>query len=215
MDDASRPMHAWLALALALGAALALLIPDSSIDALARSLEGERPAAFWLLARASGITAYALAWLSIVAGLLMSTGALREIVRGPTLLELHRQASYAAVGLAAFHALVLLGDRFVSPSIGAILVPFAMDGPLRAWVALGQIAFYASVLIAVSFRARDRIGPRAWRALHYASFGVYAIVLAHAIAAGTDASSPVALVFYASTAAVVVVLTALRLAKAR
>ena len=124
---------------------------------------------FWYLSRASGFVAYLLLWASVVWGLLLSTGTGRRMLRPPLLLDAHQFLSTAGVGFAAFHGLVLLGDRYVSFPLLAILVPFA--GEHEPWlVALGQGALWLSLLLIGSFRVRRHIGGQAWRTLHYASF---------------------------------------------
>lgn len=81
--------------------------------------------AFWYLSRASGFVAYALLWGSVTWGLFLSTGLGRAWVRPPQLLDAHQFLSAAAVGFGSFHGLVLMGDRYVSFPLRAVVVPFA------------------------------------------------------------------------------------------
>jgi DMSO/TMAO reductase YedYZ heme-binding membrane subunit len=67
----------------------------------------------------------------------------------------------------------------------AVLVPGASSWHPPA-VAAGVVAAWLALALAVSFRLRRRIGRRAWRRLHYASFAAFALALVHALAAGTD-----------------------------
>jgi sulfoxide reductase heme-binding subunit YedZ len=58
----------------------------------------------------------------------------------------------------------------------------------------------------VTNRYRNRIGHRTWRRLHVLNLAVWALALVHGLTAGTDASTPWALVLYAGTAWLVLAL---------
>src|SRR5581483_644301 len=62
----------------ALGALLAAVVALPALPALASSLLGSSPKAYWYLARAAGFVAYLLIWLSVVVGLLI-TGKLARL----------------------------------------------------------------------------------------------------------------------------------------
>jgi len=67
----------------------------------------------------------------------------------------------------------------------AVLVPFA--APWRpAAVAAGVIAGWLTLILALSFPLRRRLGQGGWRRLHYASFAAFLLALGHALASGTD-----------------------------
>ena len=169
----------------------------------------EGTTSFWYLSRASGFVAYVLLWGSVVWGLLLSTGTGRCWVRPPQLLDAHQFLSTAAVGFASFHALVLMGDRYVSFPLRAIVVPFASSyEPLL--VACGQIALWLSVLLIGSFRVRRHIGGRAWRQLHYVSFVAFWLAFGHGLALGSESATPWATVVYLGTAAPVIFLSLYR-----
>ncbi|MEQ1909330.1 MAG: hypothetical protein ABMA15_10935, partial [Vicinamibacterales bacterium] len=83
----------------------------------------EGSTSFWYLSRTSGFVAYMLLWGSVMWGLLLSTGTGRRWMRPPHLLDAHQFLSAAALGFASFHSLVLMGDRYVSFPLLAIVVP--------------------------------------------------------------------------------------------
>ena len=58
---------------------------------------------------------------------------------------------------------------------------------------------------------RRHIGYRAWRALHYLTFGLFALAMLHGITAGTDTTEPWAKLIYLGTGAGVAALIAYRL----
>jgi hypothetical protein len=56
-------------------------------------------------------------------------------------------------------------------------------------VGLGQLAFYAWIIVVLSFYVRKSIGPRVWRAIHYVNFATYLMGLSHGIFSGTDSGA--------------------------
>ena len=167
---------------------------------------GEGTTSFWYLSRASGFVAYLLLWGSVLWGLLLSTGTGRAWIRPPQLLDAHQFLSSVSVGFASFHGLVLMGDRFIRFPLKAVVVPFAATyEPLL--VACGQIAIWLSVLLILSFHVRRRIGGRAWRRLHYASFVAFWLAFVHGVLLGTDTASLWATCLYLTTATPVIFLS--------
>jgi predicted ferric reductase len=161
---------------------------------------------FWYLSRATGFVAYLLLWGSVTWGLLLSTRMGRVWMRPPLLLDAHQFLSAAGAGFACFHSLVLMGDRYVSFPLRAIIVPFGGSyEPLL--VALGQIAAWLCLLLIASFHVRRHIGGRAWRRLHYASFVAFWLAVAHGLLLGTERTTVWANVVYLTTASVVTFLT--------
>jgi predicted ferric reductase len=164
---------------------------------------------FWYLSRATGFVAYLLLWGSVTWGLLLSTGTGRAWMRPPQLLDAHQFLSALGVGFACFHGLVLMGDRYVSFPLRAVILPFGGSyEPLL--VALGQTALWLSLLLIASFHVRRHIGGRVWRRLHYASFVAFWFAFAHGPLLGTERTTVWANVVYLTTASAVTFLTFFR-----
>ena len=106
--------------------------------------------------------------------------------------------------------MVLSIHDFLDFSWSEILVPGASDWRPLA-VGMGIAAFYGMVVVAGSFYVKRWIGQRRWRAIHFASLGVFISSLVHGIWAGTDSSSPLMMGLYLGSAVVVFCLVALRL----
>ena len=138
----------------------------------------------WLVARAAGLVAFALLTLSTWLGLAMSTRILGTRRQKP-LLGWHRTLVWTGLSMLLLHAGALLFDPVLHFGLPAILVPFVAPWHSGA-VAMGIVAGWLSLMLALSFRARRRIGQRTWRVLHYASFGAFGLALMHAFSAGTD-----------------------------
>lgn len=169
---------------------------------------------FWYLSRSAGFVAYLLLWGSMVWGLLLSSKVGQGWLRPPALLDAHEFLSNVALGFAFFHGLVLMGDRYLSFPLQAVLVPFAgAYEPIL--IAAGQLGLWFSLFVSLSFLVRKQIGQRLWRQFHTVSFVAYWIALLHAIALGTDTQLPVVKLFYLVTAAPVIFLTFYRVFGAR
>jgi predicted ferric reductase len=110
--------------------------------------------------------------------------------------ELHRFTGLLGIGFSLVHALVLLGDQYMSYTLGQLLVPFLGGSYRPEWVGFGQLAFYLLVVVAFTFYIRDRIGVYAWRLIHTLSFALFLMVLIHGLQSGTDSQTPWALALY-------------------
>lgn len=207
------PLHdaLFVLLGAAVGALFAALVAPRWLPDLAATLAGPSPKAYWLLSRSSGLVAYLLLWLSVALGLLITNRLSRLWPGGPTAADLHQFTGLLGLAFAVFHAVVLLGDRYVGYSLLEVLVPFAGGSYRPLWVGLGQVGFYLSLVVAFSFYARRRIGYRAWRRLHYASFLAYLLVTLHGLTAGTDSPTPLGVSLYGLTALATFFLTIFRI----
>src|SRR5438876_1040548 len=111
-----------LTLAAVLGAVLALM--PGLMPGLVASLSGSTPQAYWYISRASAFVAFGLLWLSMLAGLGI-TSKLSRIWPGMLgSFELHRFTALLGIGFGLVHALVLLGDKYMNYTLGQLLVPF-------------------------------------------------------------------------------------------
>lgn len=141
----------------------------------------------WYLTRASGVVGYLLMTASTLWGLLLSTKLAKQLVPPWLSLAMHNYLSWAAIGLAAFHAFVLLFDSYYTYTVANLLIPFT--GPYNPmWVGIGTIGFYIMLITAVSFYVRKQIGQKNWRRLHYLTFIAYIMSTLHGFMAGTDSA---------------------------
>jgi len=151
---------------------------------------------FWITSRAAGTAALLLSSLAVCAGLLVGG----KLVRGrPDLRHLHEALSLASLTALVVHAVALLGDSYLSPSLADIAIPF-VSGYQRGWTTLGIVAGWAMLVLGLSYYARTRIGQRRWRTLHRFTALAWLAGLAHSLGEGTDAGQAW---FVAATAIVV------------
>jgi sulfoxide reductase heme-binding subunit YedZ len=162
-----------------------------------------------LLARAGGLAAYVLLTMSVLAGLVVKSRPFGRALRAATATDLHRTLALLGLGFLALHGGALVLDSTVHISPAALLVPGL--SPYRpVAVAVGVLAAELMLLVYVSFGLRKRIGMRAWRRLHWATYAVFAGATAHGLAAGSDSSRPWALGLYLGAVGAVALATAWR-----
>jgi len=163
---------------------------------------------FWLMARASGVTAYVVLTLSVLAGLVVKSRPFARL-RAATVTEIHKSLALTGLGAIALHGTSLVLDSTVKVSLAALAVPgLVAYRPLA--VAAGVLAAWLFAAITASFWLRKRIGARAWRRLHWLTFGLFALATVHGIAAGTDTAQPWGRALYLGAVGAVTVATVWR-----
>ncbi len=201
LDYHANPTHSYLAL---ISAQLATTLPPAAREFLAAQAQlmdlplAGKTSAYWYMARAGGLAAYLLLWLSTVWGLVLSTRVTANLIAAPLAYGLHEFLSILAIVFAGLHALVLLGDTYIQFNLVHLIVPFT--APYEPfWTGLGTMTFYLSTALTGSFYLRKLIGQKTWRALHYLTFATFLMALAHGLMAGTDSPLAVLKLVYLGT----------------
>lgn len=163
---------------------------------------------FWLLARASGLAAYALLTLSVLAGLVLKSRPTRKL-RPASVMDVHKTLALTGLGALVLHAVSLVLDTTVKVSLTALVVPGLVTYRPAA-VAAGVVGSWLFVVVTASFWLRKRIGARMWRRLHWFTYALFGLATIHGITAGTDASQPWARGLYLGSLGSVVAATAWR-----
>jgi sulfoxide reductase heme-binding subunit YedZ len=145
------------------------------------------PHLFWLTSRAAGTAALLLAGIGVCVGLLMGGRFVRG--RGIDLRASHEALSLATLTAVVVHALALLGDRYLHPSVADLTVPF-VSGYKTLWTSMGIVAGWGLMLLGLSFYARRWIGVARWRLMHRFTVLFWALGVVHSVGEGTDARSP-------------------------
>jgi predicted ferric reductase len=183
-------------MAMAVGLLVAVVLLPTWMPNLAFSLAGEEPKAFWYLSRATAFVSLSLLWVSMALGLSVTNKMARFWPGTPAAFAIHEYVSLLGLAFAMFHALVILGDKYINFTLVQLLTPFSTLDYKPFWVGLGQVGFYTWALVALSFYVRKTIGQKTWRLLHYLSFGMYFLALFHGIFSGTDSSMAWAQQYY-------------------
>jgi sulfoxide reductase heme-binding subunit YedZ len=156
------------------------------------------PHLFWITSRAAGTVALVTASLAVCLGLLMSTRWLKG--RGPDLRIAHEILSLSTIVAIAVHGLVLLGDKFLRPSLADLTIPF-VSGYHTVWTSMGIVSGWALAFLGLTYYARKRIGVSRWRTLHRFTALAWVLGVAHSLGEGSDAGQ---VWFLAMTAVVAV-----------
>jgi sulfoxide reductase heme-binding subunit YedZ len=150
---------------------------------------------FWITSRAAGISALLAASAAVALGVLMGG----RMSTRKDLRVMHEALSLATLVALAVHALALLGDGYLKPSLADVTIPFLIDHE-PVWTGLGIVAGWLLFLLGVSYYFRARIGVARWRRLHRWTALAWVFGLVHAVMAGTDAGA----VWFLAAAAMVV-----------
>ena len=164
---------------------------------------------FWLLARASGLTAYVLLTASVLAGLVLKSRPFGRALKTASVTDVHRFLALLGLGMLGLHGGALVLDQTVRMPLAALFVPGA--SPYRPGaVSLGVLTAELMALIYVSFALRKWIGGRNWRRLHWATYLVFVLGTVHGLSAGTDSAQPWARSLYLGAVGAVAFATAWR-----
>jgi predicted ferric reductase len=202
---------AGIALGTVLGTGLGLLVLPRWLPALAASLGGEAPEAYWQLSRVTGLTSYALLWGSTLLGLGISSRLSRDHGIGAAAFDLHQHLSWLALASALAHAGLLLGDRYIGFSIADVALPFFSSRYRPLAVSLGQLAVWGMLFAGLGFYARRELGRVTWRWLHASGGLAFVLATLHGVSAGTSASDGLIQALYWGAAGSVLLLFFYRL----
>ena len=199
--ESSLSIQAFLVFVLAVffGLVAAAYVLPVWLPGIAGSFTGSSPKVYWYLSRATGFVALAMLWASMMLGIGITNKLARLWPGVPPTMAIHEYTGLLGLFFACFHALILLGDHYSHYRVVQLLMPFGSVQYRPTWVGLGQLGFYAWLIIALTFYIRKVIGKKTWRVIHYASFACYLIALIHGLASGTDVGSLWAQDFYWGT----------------
>lgn len=155
----------------------------------------------WYTSRAAGVMAYLLLSATTLLGLAISTRAADGRLSRAVVFALHEHLSWLALGFIGLHAGALLLDHYQPFRPLDLFIPL-LAGYRPFAVALGILSAYLAALLTASFYVRGWLGRRAWRAIHYSSFALYALATLHGVLAGSMGEAWMQWVYLVSGAAV-------------
>jgi sulfoxide reductase heme-binding subunit YedZ len=144
--------------------------------------------ALWAVGRASGAVSLGLFTLSVVLGILVRSGRPLLVLPRFSLALVHRNIALLAVVFLGLHVGSLLLDPLAQLRAADAVVPF-MGTFKPFWQGLGTLALDLAAAIAVTSLLRRRLGPRVFRTVHWATYALWPVAVAHAIGNGTDGAS--------------------------
>lgn len=144
--------------------------------------------ALWAFGRISGVVALVLLTITVVLGIVTRSGRPLPAMPRFSLSLIHRNIALLACVFLVFHVGALLLDSYAHLNLVDVVVPFA--GTLDPfWQGLGTVAFDLVLAIVITSLLRARIGARAFRIVHWLTYAMWPIALAHAIGNGTNGRS--------------------------
>lgn len=163
----------------------------------------------WVLARASGLTAYGLLTASVLAGLTVKGRPFGKLLRPASVTDIHGFLALLALGAVAAHGVALVADTVVTITPMALFVP-GVIAYRPIWTSCGVVTAELMLVVYVSFSVRRWIGTAAWRRLHYMTYLLFAGATAHGLMSGTDTHNAWALKLYAGSIGLVAAATTWR-----
>lgn len=138
----------------------------------------------WHVTRASGLVAYVLLTVAIIAGLYMQIGKQKGTPLGITPF-IHETTAHWAMYLTIFHTVILLFDTYVDLAWYEIFVPF-LSNYHTVSLGLGIMGLYGFVLLFLTTDFRSFFGAAFRRTVHLLSPIIYVVSTFHGIFLGSD-----------------------------
>jgi sulfoxide reductase heme-binding subunit YedZ len=147
------------------------------------------PSPLWFATRGAGVMTLVLLSATVILGI--ATSLRWEGRNTPRFVTaaLHRNLSLFAIVLLAVHIATSVLDPFAGIRAADALVPF--EGAYRTvWLSLGVLAAEVLTAVALTSLARNRVGPRTWRAIHWAAYASWPLAVIHGLGTGSDTQEP-------------------------
>ena len=98
---------------------------------------------------------------------------------------LHKNASLLAVAALAVHIVTAVLDSYAPIHIADVFIPF-VSKYRPFWLGLGAVAVDLLIALVVTSLLRERLGQRAWRAVHWAAYACWPVAVLHGLGTGSD-----------------------------
>jgi len=193
-----------------LAATLSAAVTGVLIGSAIGVVEGHRMAP-WMIARATGISAYLLLVLLVVLGLLLSHPSRTRIARPnpATRIRLHIVLAALTLALTIAHIVVLATDRFAGVGWRGASLP--MQSAYRpVAVTLGVLGAWAGLVVGSTALLAGHLPQRLWWRVHKVAIVALLLVWLHGVLAGGD--TPMLRWLYLSTGGLIAVVALSRYA---
>ncbi|MHB8718608.1 MAG: hypothetical protein ACYDAC_06920 [Candidatus Dormibacteria bacterium] len=147
------------------------------------------PSWYWFATRGLGVATLVVLTGSVVLGVGTAVRWSGRATPRFVVADLHRNLSLVAVLLLAGHIVTTILDPFAQISVRDAIIPVgAAYRPV--WLGLGVVAAEVLAAVAASSLVRTRVGPRAWRLIHWTAYASWPLAVVHGLGTGSDASAP-------------------------
>ena len=165
--------------------------------------------ALWYCSRATGVVLIVLLGAVMLLGLIINRqgrlpGLPRFAVTG-----LHRNLSLLSLLFLVVHIATAVGDGFVSIPWISGFIPFTSDYE-AFWLGLGAVAVDLMLAVILTSLIRGRIKPSVWRVVHWSSYLMFPVMIAHSIGSSRDLQSGWLLGLTVSVTVLVILAAAIR-----
>lgn len=144
----------------------------------------------WYLTRASGLVAFAFAWMVIFLGIAIRLPILKSILSPVYSLSVHHSLGFQTLFFSLLHGGSFLFDPYLKPTLADTFIPFWTDKLDPFSLALGILALYGFIALVITSWLKPMIPHRVWRITHFLNIFVYTAVIGHALLLGTDLANP-------------------------
>jgi sulfoxide reductase heme-binding subunit YedZ len=144
--------------------------------------------ALWALGRGTGVVALMLMTVTVVLGILTRSGRPAFGLPRFAVTLVHRNSALIGTVFIVIHVVSLLFDPYAQLNVLDFFVPF-LGSYHPFWLGLGTVAVDLLIAVVVTGLLRQRIGQRAFRVVHWATYALWPIALFHSIGTGTDAGN--------------------------
>ena len=170
--------------------------------------------ALWYLTRGTGLVALVLLTASVVLGITEVTRWTSPRFPRFVTAALHKNISLLVLAFLTVHIVTAIVDSFAPIGWLDVVIPF--HSPYRPlWLGLGAVAVDLLLALTITSLLRNRIGYRAWRAVHWAAYACWPVAFLHGLGTGSDTRVHWSLVLSLACLAAVVAAVAWRLSTAR
>ncbi|MFC4944936.1 ferric reductase-like transmembrane domain-containing protein [Pseudonocardia sp. GCM10023141] len=139
--------------------------------------------ALWFTSRATGLVSLLLLTSTVVLGAVHSGRASSDAWPRFALHAVHRNIALLTVAFVGVHVSTAIIDPYAGIAWLDAVVPFG-SGYHPFWLGLGAVALDLLVAVVVTSMVRGRIGLRAWRAVHLATYALWPVAVAHGFGIG-------------------------------
>lgn len=141
--------------------------------------------ALWYLNRGTGVVSLVLLTVTTVFGILQVQRWQAEGWPRFVVAALHKNVSLLAVAFLGVHIAVACIDGFVPIEWHDAVIPF-VSAYRPLWLGLGAVAFDLILALVATSLLRNRLGYKAWRAVHWTAYACWPIAFVHGLGIGTD-----------------------------
>jgi hypothetical protein len=161
------------------------------------------PSAYWYLTRGTGVVSLLLLTVGLVLGVMGPTAFRTSRLPRFAVSALHRNVTLLALAFVVVHVVTTILDGYTQIGLRDAFVPFvASYRPV--WLGLGAVTFDLLLALIATSLLRNRLGLRAWRAVHWLAYASWPVALLHSLGTGSDARSAwLVLLAFSCTIAVV------------